>query len=46
MFPMSKAIFFVRKNTGFFSHSGHKTAAAFDEYDKSENGVFLPLFLS
>ena len=29
MFPVSEANFFFVKNTGFLSHSGHKTAAAF-----------------
>ena len=29
MFPVSEANFLARKNTGFLSHSGHKTAAAF-----------------
>ena len=27
------------------TNSGHKTAAAIDEYDKSDDGVFLTLFL-
>ena len=44
MFPVSEAIFFSEKNTGFLSHSGHKTAAAFDESDESDDGLFLPFF--
>ena len=46
MFPVNKANFFSEKNTGFLSHSSHETAAAFDESDESEDGVFLPFFLS
>ena len=46
MFPVSEANFFLREKNGVLSHSGHKTAAAIDDNDKPENGVFLPLFLS
>ena len=46
MFCCERGFFFARINTVFFSHISHKTAAAFDEYDEYEYGVFLPLFLS
>ena len=45
MLPVSEVNFFAISNTGFWSHSGHKTAAVFDKSDKSDYGVFLPLFL-
>ena len=37
--------FFV-KNSLLLRNSGHKTAAAIDEFDKSEDGVLLKLFLN
>ena len=40
MFPVSEAKLFCVKKTGFLSHSGHKIAAAIDDNDKPENGVF------
>ena len=37
---------FLRENTGFLINSYHKKEAAIDEYDGSNDGVFLPFFLS
>ena len=36
----------MRKKPGFLINSSHKTAAAIDKFDESEDSVFLPLFLS
>ena len=46
MFPVSEANFFVMKNIGGFINICHKTAAAIDESDKSDVGVFLLLNFS
>ena len=46
MFPVGEDNVFRDKNTGFLSHSGHKTAVVFDESDNSNDGVFLLLLFS
>ena len=45
MFPVSEANIFSEKKNGFSINSGHKTAAAIDESDESDDGVYLPFFL-
>ena len=37
--------FFCKKKSGFLINRSHKTESAIDEFDKSNNGVFLPFFL-
>ena len=44
--PCEQGYFLAIKDTGFWSHGGHKTAAAFEKSDESKDGVFLPLLLS
>ena len=36
----------LSKKTQRSINSGHKTAAAIDKFDESNNGMFLPLLLS
>ena len=43
--PCEQGYFFSKKKTGVLINSGHKTAAAIDKSEKSNDGVFLPLFL-
>ena len=39
-------ISFLDRKIGFLSNIGHKTEAAIDKIDKTDNGVLLLLFLS
>ena len=45
MFPVSEDNFFCVKKNIFLSHSGHKISAEIDDTEKTDNGVFLLLFL-
>ena len=46
MLPVIKSNVFIDKKTGFPINSGHETAAAIENFDESNNGVFLQFFLS
>ena len=47
MSPVSEAKMFSKKKNDILINSGHKTAAAIEEFHESDDdGVFSPFFLS
>ena len=46
MLPVSEAKFFFKKNNRFLIIRGYRIATEIDESSESDDGMFLPFFLS